>query len=574
MKGLFEMSTSPENPTSSERLERLVRLPVDKVVLTSSAAFAVAFVLWGILDNEGLASVTGTALAWVIKSFGWLFILASTGFVVLAAVLAFSRYGRIRLGQDDERPEFRTISWITMMFSAGMGIGLMFYGVAEPLSHLAAPPMGLAEANTQDAAQLSMQYTFFHWAFHPWAMYAVVGLALAYFSFRHGKPNLISSLFAPLIGKRAEGNAGRAIDTFAILATLFGSATSLGLGALQINSGLNELYDVPMTTPMAIAIISALTVAFVISAVSGVHRGVQYLSNTNMVLAVALLFFLFVAGPTIFILSMFTESTGSYLWQIAPMSFRSGAFGGQDWLGGWTIFYWAWWMSWTPFVGAFIARISRGRTIREFVFGVVLAPSLVTFVWFSILGGVSINLQLGGTDLAGALEQGQETALFALLREFPWFAVTAFVVVVLVAFFFISGADAASLVMATLSCRGCQEPRVLVTIFWGVMTGAVAGILLMAGGLQALQTLCILAAFPFMFVMIGAVVGLVKELRNEPDPAPHPGRRKTGAFDASVEAAVEAAVDAAVEARVVAADGADPFGSPNGTRAGATTPRA
>ena len=571
------MSTSPENPTVSERLERLVRLPVDKAVLASSAACAVAFVLWGILDNDGLASVTSTALGWVIKSFGWLFILVSTGFVVLAAVLAFSRYGRIRLGQDDERPEFRTISWITMMFSAGMGIGLMFYGVAEPLSHLAAPPMGLAEKNTQEAAQLSMQYTFFHWAFHPWAMYAVVGLALAYFSFRHGKANLISSLFVPLIGKRAEGNGGRAIDTFAILATLFGSATSLGLGALQINSGLNELYGVPMSTPMAIAIISALTVAFVISAVSGVHRGVQYLSNTNMVLAVALLFFLFVAGPTVFILSMFTESTGSYLWQIAPMSFRSGAFGGQDWLGGWTIFYWAWWMSWTPFVGAFIARISRGRTIREFVFGVILAPSLVTFVWFSILGGVSINLQLGGTDLAAALEQGQETALFALLREFPWFTLTAFIVIMLVAFFFVSGADAASLVMSTLSCRGCQEPRVLVTIFWGVMTGAVAGILLMAGGLQALQTLCILAAFPFMFVMVGAAVGLVKELRNEPDPAPHPGRRKTAVeavVDARVEATLEAAVDAAVEARVLAAEGSGTFTATNGKPAGAPTPLA
>lgn len=220
------MSTTPENPPLADRLERLVRLPVDRVVLTTSAAFAVGFVLWGILDNEGLARVTGDALAWVIKSFGWLFVPASTGFVVLAVVLAFSRYGRIRLGRDDERPEFRTISWVTMMFSAGMGIGLMFYGVAEPLSHLSAPPLGLAEPDSQEAVQLSMQYTFFHWGFHPWAMYAIVGLALAYFSFRHGKANLISSLFVPLIGKRAEGGAGRAIDTFAILATLFGSATS------------------------------------------------------------------------------------------------------------------------------------------------------------------------------------------------------------------------------------------------------------------------------------------------------------------------------------------------------------
>jgi glycine betaine transporter len=523
------MSTTPENPPTPQSPERFLRLPADKIVLLSAATLALGFVLWGIFDNKGLASVSGDALAWVIKSFGWLFVLASTGFVVLAVVLACSRWGRIRLGRDDEKPEFRTVSWVTMMFSAGMGIGLMFYGVAEPLSHLSAPPMGLAEPNSQESAQLAIQYSFFHWAFHPWAMYAVVGLALAYFSFRHGRANLISSTFFPLLGKRSEGGAGRAIDTFAILATLFGSATSLGLGALQINSGLNQLYDIPKSTPMAIGIIAVLTLAFIVSAVSGVHRGVQYLSNLNMVLAVALLFFLFVVGPTVFILSTFTESTGDYLYQIAPMSFRSGAFGGQDWLGGWTIFYWAWWMSWTPFVGAFIARISRGRTIREFVFGVVLAPSLVTFVWFSVLGGISINLQLGGTDLAGALKQGQETALFELLRQYPWFALTALIVVILVAFFFISGADAASLVMGMLSCRGCREPGTLVTIFWGVMTGAVAGILLLAGGLSALQTLCILAAFPFMFIMIGAAVALVKELRNEPDPAPRPGRRKTTA---------------------------------------------
>ena len=533
------MMTSPENQAPSDRLERHLRLPVDKTVLISAATLSIGFLLWGILDNEGLATAAAHALDWVISSFGWLFVLASSCFVILVVVLAFSRFGRIRLGRDDERPEFSTVSWVTMMFSAGMGIGLVFYGVAEPLSHLGSPPMGLAEPNTPAGAQLAMQYSFFHWAIHPWAMYAVVGLALAYFSFRHGRPNLISSAFFPLIGKRSEGTAGRAIDSFAILATLFGSATSLGLGALQISSGLNKLYDVPKSTPVAIVIISLLTAAFIVSAVSGVHRGVQFLSNTNMVLAIALLFFLFVVGPTVFILSTFTDSVGDYLWQLAPMSFRSGAFGGQEWLSGWTIFYWAWWMSWTPFVGAFIARISRGRTIREFVFGVILAPSLVTFVWFSILGGISIHLQLGGTDLEAALDKGQETALFELLRQYPWFGLTALIVVILVALFFVSGADAASLVMGMLSCRGRSDPPALVTIFWGVMTGAVASILLLAGGLAALQTLCILAAFPFMFIMIGACISLVKELRNEPEPAPRPGPDR-------VPATVDGYVDGAV----------------------------
>ena len=537
------MTSTSETPRAGGD-ERLLSLPVDRIVLASAATFSIAFLLWGILDNKGLADVSQTALDWVISSFGWLFVLSSAGFVLLAGVLAFSRYGRIRLGADDERPEFRTVSWVTMMFSAGMGIGLMFYGVAEPLSHMATPPMGLAKPNTEESAQVAMQYAFFHWAFHPWAMYAVVGLALAYFSFRHNKATLLSSTFFPLLGKRTEGNAGRAIDSFAIIATLFGSATSLGLGALQINSGLNELYDLPRSKVIAVLIIVALTVAFILSAVSGISRGVEFLSNTNMVLAVALLFFLFVVGPTVFILSNFTESVGDYLWQLAPMSFRSGAFGGQDWLSGWTIFYWAWWMSWTPFVGAFIARISRGRTIREFVLGVILAPSLVTFVWFSILGGISIHLQLGGTDLEGALAKGQDTALFAVLHHYPWFTVTAFLVIMLVAFFFVSGADAASLVMAMLSCRGCNEPRKLVTVFWGVMTGAVAAILLLAGGLQALQTLCILAAFPFMFVMIGAAVSLVKGLRSEADPSrvPSPGTVTVQAPEPVVEPAVDAPV--------------------------------
>lgn len=511
------MTVHPDSETQ-RRGTLAAQLPADRVVLVSSAAIALAFVAWGIIDHESLANISSSALDWVIGSFGWIFILTSTGFVGLTGFLAVSRFGRIRLGRDDERPEFRTVSWVAMMFSAGMGIGLMFYGVAEPLSHLSAPPMDLAEPNTQEAAKLAMEYSYFHWAFHPWAMYAIVGLALAYFGFRKGRANLISSAFFPLIGRRSEGGAGRAIDSFAIFATLFGSATSLGLGALQINSGLNQLYDLPKSTPMAIGIIALLTIAFIVSAASGVHRGIQFLSNTNMVLAVLLLFFLFVVGPSVFILSMFTESVGDYLYQLLPMSFRAGAFGGQEWLSGWTIFYWAWWVSWTPFVGTFIARISRGRTIRQFVLGVVLAPSLVSFVWFSILGGISIDLQLGGVDLGAALEQGQETALFELLRQFPLFAVTALVVVILVALFFVSGADAAALVMSILSCRGCREPRTMVTVFWGVMTGSVAAVLLLAGGLDALQTLCILAAFPFLFIMVGVAVSLVKELRKEPRP--------------------------------------------------------
>ncbi|MFI7491885.1 BCCT family transporter [Micromonospora echinaurantiaca] len=492
---------------------------IDRTVLGVAAAASVLFVLWGILATDNLASVTGTALDWVVSVFGWVFVLGSAGFVALSIWLALSRYGRIKLGRDDEKPEFSTVSWVAMMFSAGMGIGLMFWGAAEPLSHLGTPPRGLTEPNSQQAARVAMEYSFFHWALHPWAIYAVVGLAIAYFTFRKGRRGLISSAFFPLIGERANRGPGKAIDIFAIFATLFGSAVSLGLGALQINSGLTNLWDVPNSTPLAIGIIAVLTAAFVVSAITGVKRGIQFLSNTNMVLAVALLFFLLVVGPTVFIFNTLTASTGGYLYDLIPMSFRTGAFGGEEWMAGWTIFYWAWWISWTPFVGAFIARISRGRTIRQFVLGVVAIPSLVSFVWFSVFGGTAINLQLGGTDLSAAVAESPEAALFAVLREFPLFTVTAIVVMVLVALFFVSGADAASVVMGTLSSRGDIEPKSWLVAMWGVLTGLVAAVLLLAGGLSALQSLTILAALPFLFVMVGMVVGLLRELRREPATA-------------------------------------------------------
>lgn len=516
---------------------------LDPVVFGVALATIVAFAVWGTFFTDTLATAATSALNFVISGFGWVFVFASAGFVLLAVLLAGSRYGNIRLGKDTDRPEFRTVSWVAMMFSAGMGIGLMFYGVAEPLSHLAAPPLGLAEPGSEEAARLAMEYSYFHWAFHPWAMYAVVGLALAYFSYRKGRASLISSAFFPLIGERANGGFGKAVDILAIFATVFGSATSLGLGALQINGGLTELWDLPNSTAIAVGIVALLTLAFIVSAVSGVHRGIQWLSNTNMVLAVLLVAFLFVVGPTVFILNTLTESVGGYLTSFTSMSFATGAFGGSEWLSGWTIFYWAWWISWTPFVGAFIARISKGRTIRQFVLGVILIPSIVSFVWFAVLGGTGLNLQLTGqADLTSAVAEGPEFALFAELQAFPWFTLTAIVVMVLVALFFVSGADAASIVLGMLSCRGTLHPQRWVVALWGTLVGVAAAVLLLAGGLSALQTLTILAAAPFLLVMVGMCVGLVKELRKEPhavvlpaqtraerdgrpeDPVPHNGQ--------------------------------------------------
>jgi choline/carnitine/betaine transport len=358
-------------------------------------------------------------------------------------------------------------------------------------------------------------------------MYAVVGLALAYFTFRKGKPNLISSAFRPLLGDRVEGPAGKTIDILAIFATLFGSATSLGLGALQINGGLEYIWGVPNSTTVAIVIIAVMTALFVVSAVTGVHRGIQWLSNTNMVLAVLLVLFLFVLGPTVFILNTFVESLGGYLANLIPMSFRSGAFSSDSWLASWTIFYWAWWISWTPFVGTFIARISRGRTIREFVIGVLLIPSVVSFVWFAVLGGTAINLELRGVgNIADAVSQGPEVALFATLNQFPLAAVMSLLAVILVALFFISGADAASVVMGMLTSRGTLDPRGLIVIIWGVLTGAAAAICLLSGGLEGLQTAAIISAAPFVLVMIGLCWSIFKELRSEalPAVAPEPER--------------------------------------------------
>ena len=500
--------------------QREARRTIDPAVFYTSAAVAAAFVAWGVLGTDSLSSTADSVLTWLIETFGWAFVLSTFAFLAFAIFLGLSRYGKIRLGADDEEPEFRTVSWVAMMFSAGMGIGLMFFGVAEPISHLAAPPFDAARPGSEQAARVAMEYTYFHWGLHPWAIYAVVGLALAYFSFRKGGGNLISAAFRPLLGDRVDGPVGKGIDSLAIFATLFGSATSLGLGALQINSGMNVLWGTPTSNGLTVAIIAVLTACFVLSAVSGVHKGIQWLSNTNMVLAILLLAFVLVAGPTIFIFDTLTESVGSYVTGIIPNSFRTGSFGDPEWLSAWTIFYWAWWISWAPFVGTFIARISRGRTIGQFVLGVLVIPSGVSFVWFAILGGTAIDLQISGqADIAAAVGQSSEAALFEVLDQLPLAGLMSFLVILLVALFFISGADAASVVMGMLSTRGAMNPPRMITILWGTLTGAVAAVLLLAGGLDALQQAAIIAAAPFTIVMILLCVSLWKALRaDRPTP--------------------------------------------------------
>ncbi len=493
---------------------------IDWAVFGVTAAVAVAFLVWGFVSTDTLASASGTALTWVMDNTGWLFVLTSTGFVVFVLYLALGRYGKIPLGRDGEAPEFNGVSWVAMMFSAGMGIGLMFFGVAEPLSHYATPPPGTGPEGNSEAVQNALATTLFHWTLHPWAIYAVVGLAIAYGVYRKGRLQLVSAAFEPLLGSRVNGSWGKVIDMLAIFATLFGSAASLGLGALQIRSGLQIVGGIGETgNAILIVIITVLTVCFVLSAVSGVARGIQWLSNINMVLAVALALFVFVAGPTVFILNLLPTALGSYFADLNMMSARTGAEGADvnAWLQSWTIFYWAWWVSWTPFVGMFIARISRGRTIRQFVAGVLVVPSLVSLVWFAVFGGAAINVQQNGTDLVG--KGGVEEQLFTLLDQYPIATVASVIVMILVAIFFVSGADAASIVMGSLSQKGTIHPGRGTVIFWGVATGAVAAVMLLVGGedaLTGLQTITIIAALPFLLVMIAMAVALLKDLRRDP----------------------------------------------------------
>ncbi|MEU3688404.1 BCCT family transporter [Streptomyces narbonensis] len=495
----------------------------DRIVFGVTAVLTLAFVVWGATATDSLESVSSKLLDGLIRDGGWAFMLAASGFVVFALWLAISRYGRITLGQESEGPEFRTVSWIAMMFSAGMGIGLMFYGVSEPLAHYGTPPPGTQPADSAERMQTAMATTLFHWTLHPWAIYAVVGLAIAYSTFRRRRRQTISAVFVPLIGKRrAYGGPGRFIDILAIFATLFGSAASLGLGALQIGSGMEELgWMAKAGTGLLVGIIAVLTVAFVLSAVSGVEKGIQWLSNTNMVLAVVLAVFVFVAGPTIIVLDLLPTSIAAYIDDLPQLAGRTEATSGDNihaWLGSWTVFYWAWWISWTPFVGMFIARISRGRTIRQFVGGVILVPSTVSLVWFAIFGGTAMKLSEQG-DLTG--ETTPEGQLFGLLQEFPISGAMSLLVMILVGIFFVSGADAASLVMGTLSQRGAFEPTRPVVVFWGVLTGAVAAVMLLVGdgqgdALAGLQNLTILVAAPFVLVMIGMCVALMRDLRRDP----------------------------------------------------------
>jgi glycine betaine transporter len=510
---------SSEAPVAAAA-EGSLRSRIDWAVFIPAAAITMIFTIWGITSNESLAAVTGAILEFLIGDLGSLYVLAVCGFVGICLFLMFSRYGHIRLGKDEDRPEFRTVSWISMMFAAGMGIGLLFYGVAEPISHFAAPPPGLAEAKTEEAARVAMQYTFLHWGVTGWSIYAIAGLALAYFGYRHGGRNLVSTACRPIVGDRVDGILGKSLDVAAVLATLFGLIPSLGMGALQVNGAMEFVWGVPNSATVQMIFIAVVTAMFVLSATTGVGKGVQFLANLSMLVAIAIAVFVVVVGPSRYIFSSVIESTGLYAYTFWPMMFRTGTFSQDSWVQSWTIFYWAWWISWAPFVGTFIARISKGRTIREFVLGVLLLPAAVSMVWFVIFGGTAMNLALTqGVGIVEAVEASQASALFALLDQFPLAGTISVAVMVLIVLWFVSGADAGAVVMGILCSRGSANPPRLITAFWGISAAVAAAVLLLAGGLTALQQTMVVMSAPFMVVMVILTLGTLKQLRAEPLPA-------------------------------------------------------
>ncbi|MDD9269399.1 BCCT family transporter [Paenibacillus sp. GCM10023248] len=485
------------------------------MVLYISIGIILIFVLWGAFAPVQLAATATSMFDLSIKNCGWFFLISTFAFLVFAFYLAFSKYGRIRLGKDDDEPEYSTVSWFAMLFSAGMGIGLVFWGVAEPLSHYLSPPEGATGATTE-AARLAMRYSFFHWGVHPWAIYTLISLAIAYFQFRKDKQGLISSAFSPLLGKLAEGGVGALIDTLAIIATAFGVATSLGLGALQINGGLNHMLGISINPMVQVIIIAVVTVLFLISATTGLDKGIRLISNINLLIAVLLMAFVFVVGPTSFILDLFTSTLGGYLQNLVYMSLRMTPFTQGSWVGVWTLFYWAWWIAWGPFVGTFIARVSKGRTIKEFVLGVLLVPSLFSFIWFSVFGGTGLHIELfDHYPIAAAAEKDVTSALFLTLEQLPLGHIIAFMATLLIITFFVTSADSATFVLGMLSTKGNPNPSNKVKIVWGLLQSSIAIVLLISGGLSGLQTASIVAAVPFAIIIIGMCISLMIALRQD-----------------------------------------------------------
>ncbi|MEX2504002.1 MAG: BCCT family transporter [Egicoccus sp.] len=503
--------------TASASGSRSIRDSIHPPVFAGSAVLILAFVLFAVLAPDVAGDSLGAVQAWVSDTFGWFMIVAVGFFLGFSVWLAVGRHATVRLGPDDSRPDYSTLSWFAMLFAAGMGIGLMYWGVAEPVLFYASDPPRL-DAGTPAAARDAMLHAFHHWGLAPWGIYAVIGLGLAYFGFRHDQPLAIRSLFRPLLGDRVDGGLGNVIDVTAVVGTMFGVATSLGLGVAQVNAGLNRVFGLEISIPVQLVLIVLITAVATISVVSGLDKGIQRLSQFNIALAAALLLFVLLAGPTLLLIGAYVQNTGAYLGGAAELFSRIGVYAGDDqagWVNSWTIFYWAWWVSWSPFVGMFIARISRGRTIREFVLGVLLLPSLVSFAWFTVFGNTGIFFEEAGAGIADLAADDSSLALFAMLEQLPLANIVSVLAVLLVVTFFVTSSDSGSFVIDMLTSGGDPDPHVATRVFWAVTEGLVAIALLLAGGLQALQAGAVSTGLPFTIVLVLAAWSIAKGLNHE-----------------------------------------------------------
>ena len=502
--------------------EQIIKYRTDKVVFLCTGTLVLGFILWGLISTDSLRSVSEVVLQWVVDNTGWLFSILAAIILLFMLFIGLSRYGNIPLGRDNEEPEYSYGSWIAMMFSAGMGIGLLFFGPYEPMIYFTNPaPHSSAKPGTYQALNDAMSQTMLHWGLNAWAIYALVGCAIAYGTYRRGRVPLISSIFVPLLGhKFAQGGIGKIIDMLAITTTLFGTCASLGMGALQIARGAELVTGIGRIGNAGLfAIISVLTAAFIASAVSGISRGIRLLSNINMGLAFCLMAFIFFAGPTVFILNLVPSTLMNYLSDLFGLLSTSPSYGPEagHFVSTWTVFYWAWWISWSPFVGLFIARISRGRTLRQFVTGVLIAPTLVCLISFCIYGGTTMYMQINGTDMP--LDDGAEVMLFALLGNLPLTKITSVIAMFCLAIFFITSADSASVVMGSLSQQGKPVPDRKITIFWGLCLAGIAVVGMLIGGqdaLQGMQNLIIVTSLPFAIIVATMIVALLRDLSRDP----------------------------------------------------------
>ncbi len=498
-----------------EFLMKKINATINPSVFFSSSLVILSLLIVSVYAPQTINKIFSSAQASITTNGSWFYVLTVgivLGFVIY---LSLSRFGSIKLGPDHATPDYKLSTWISMLFAAGMGIGLMFFGVAEPIMHYLSPPT--AAQGSLEAIKEAMKITFFHWGLHAWAIYAIVALILAYFCYRHQLPLTLRSALHPIIGDRIYGWPGHLVDIFAVVGTVFGVATSLGLGATQVNAGLNYLFAIDISQTNQLMIMLVITAFASISVATGLDKGIKILSEINMLLAIALLIFIFLLGPTVFLLKAYVQNIGGYLSDIVSNTFNLFAYEKKDWIGGWTIFYWGWWLAWAPFVGLFIARISKGRTIREFVFGVMIVPTAFTLLWMTIFGNAAIYqvVELGIDNLATMINENSAVGLFVFLENFPWSTALTALSLMMIVIFFVTSCDSGAMVIDMLCSNGRNDTPLWQRLFWAVCVGIVAAVLTLVGGLNALQTMTIASALPFSFILLLACFGLMKALQIE-----------------------------------------------------------